>query len=278
MNIIKGYLLLTRPLNSVIAVISIFMGGFVTGTVRPVVNLILAAVSGTLISAGANSVNDVFDLEIDRINKPQRPLPAGMVSPNKAYVFSIILLLTGPVIGFFINVPCFLIASGSSILVYLYSFRLKRTVLWGNLTVALIVGLAFVYGGVAVGRVGRALTVGIIALLFTLGREIIKDVEDMKGDRSQGVVTLPIRYGINAAMIFTTCVLLLLIVVTWIPYIFHIFSDLYFYVVVVGVDFVLIYVVISMWQNHKSRNMKRLSILMKADMFIGLLAVYLGSL
>ena len=277
MKIIKGYILLTRPLNQLIAFLAIFVGGAVTGTIQPLFYLIVASLSGTLISAGGCSINDYYDIEIDRVNKPTRPLPAGIVSQKQAYVFSIVLFSLGIIASFFIHAFNFLIALTSSILLYLYSFRLKRTVLWGNLTVAFLTGLAFVYGGLAVGRVRKAFVVGIFAFLYHLAREIIKDIEDLKGDKSRGIETLPIRYGVKTALLWATMVLSCLIFLTLVPYFMKLFSVGYLYVVIFGVDIFLVFVIISMWQQPEPKNLGRLAFAMKADMFIGLLAVYIGS-
>jgi len=273
---LQGYIQLTRPLNLIIAFFSIFVGGFVTGTIQPITKLLLACMSGVLVMAGANSVNDYYDLDIDRINKPNRPLPAGRVRPIHALLFSLILFGSAVLASVFIHFLGFIIALSSSLLLYLYSYKLKRTVLWGNLTVALVTGLAFVFGGLAVNRLGPALIVGCFAFFFHLGREIIKDMEDMEGDRAQAIQTLPIQFGLKSAMILTTTVLVILLCLTLIPYFVNIFSLPYLIVVVVGVDFFLVYVIISMWTNPVSVNFGRLSLLMKLDMFIGLMAVYLG--
>jgi len=276
MKRLKAYIQLTRPLNLAIAFLSIFIGGFVTGTIHPVIKLLLASFSGVFIAAGANSINDYFDVAIDRINRPQRPLPSGRIAPKQAQRFSIILFGAGVFVSLFIHCAGFFIALGSAILLYLYSDRLKRTVLWGNITVAFVSGLAFVYGGLAVGRLAQAAVVGVFAFFFHLGREIIKDVEDMEGDRSQGVHTLPVRYGIKTAVGWATAVLVLLMGITPIPYVLKMFSLVYFLIVLAGVDLFLLYVLLSMWHTPEPRNLGRLAVMMKVDMLVGLLAVYLG--
>lgn len=272
----KGLFQLTRPANLLIAFLSIFIGGFVTGTIQPAAKLILACFSGMLIAGGANSINDFFDVEIDRINKPNRPLPAGRITRKQTYVFSLLLFALGTGLGAFIHFLGFIIAFGSSGLLYMYSWRLKRTVVLGNLTVAFITGLAFVYGGLAVGRVGLAAVVGVFAFFFNWGREIIKDVEDVEGDRALGVKTLPIVYGVRVALVWATAVLVFLMGLTLIPYFVHFFSITYLIVVAIGVDLFLLYVIISIWRNAEPNHLRRLSFLMKLDMLMGLLAVYLG--
>ena len=277
MRTLKGFILLTRPPNLLIALISIFIGGFVTGTIHPFAKLAMACVSGMIIMAGANSINDFFDRDIDKINKPERPIPAGMVKPAHAYIYALILFGLGCYLGYLIHWPGFGIALLASILLYLYSAVLKGTVLLGNITVGLLSGLAFVYGGLAVNRLGSALIVGIFALLYHTGREIIKDIEDMKGDAAGGAKTLPVRYGVQTAMVWATGVLILLICLTIIPYFLQIFNIYYLLTVVIGVDLFLIYVIISMWKRPEPEFLGKLAVYMKADMLMGLLAVYLGS-
>lgn len=266
-----------RPLNCLLAGVSILIGGIVTGSIGPVLNLVLAAVSGMLICAGGNSINDYFDIEIDKINKPLRPLASGMITPTHAFIFSLLLFISGFILSFFINVTCIIIAGITSVLLYLYSSKLKRTVLFGNAAVAFISGLAFVYGGVAVGNIGKALIVGIFALLYHFAREIVKDVEDKKGDSSAGIKTYPIIYGNRAALLLISFILILLIIVTIIPYFLDIFSIYYLIIVVVGVDLFLIYVIVSIWHDHGVKNLTRLEVMMKINMLIGLAAVYAGS-
>ena len=87
MKTINGYIKLTRPPNLIIALFSIFIGGFVTGKIEPLEKLIMACFSGLFVMAGANSINDYFDREIDKINRPSRTIPAGLVTPNQAYVW-----------------------------------------------------------------------------------------------------------------------------------------------------------------------------------------------
>lgn len=272
----KPYIDITRPVNLLIGFLSIFMGGFVTGTVHPLARLILACISGTLIMAGANVINDVFDLEIDRINKPGRPLPSGRITVRSARLFAWSLFLTGCLTGTLIHWPGFSIACVSVFWLYMYSRSLKRTVLWGNFSVAFISGLAFVYGGLAVGRWVQAMIVGIFAFFYHFAREIIKDMEDIQGDMSDDAVTLPIRYGIRTAQVWATLLILLLVGLTFVPYALGIFSRIYLIIVILGVDAVLLFVTVSLWARPAPANWGRLSVIMKTDMLVGLIAVYFG--
>jgi geranylgeranylglycerol-phosphate geranylgeranyltransferase len=276
MKKIIGYITIPRPINLLLAFLSIFIGGFICGSLDQPIKLILACFSGVFIMAGANTINDYFDIEIDRINKPKRPLPTGLLTPMEAYVYSLSLFLIGIILGAFIHRMAFCIAFLSSALLYIYSWKLKNSILLGNITVAFFTGLALVYGGLALGNIRRAVVVGIIAFLFHLSREIIKDIQDIEGDRALGIQTLPIRYNVKTALVWATVVIFLLIVFTLMPYFYGIFSLRYLIVVILGVDLFFVYITISMWRRPNSKNLGRLSFLMKIDIFIALLAVYLG--
>jgi len=263
-------------LNVVIGGLSIFVGALVTGTLQPLPHVLVACLSGSLVAAGANAINDFFDVEIDRRNKPYRPLPAGRVTRRAAQVQAIVLLVLGSALGAVIGALPLAVATSTAVVLYVYSWRLKRTPLWGNLAVSLATALAFVYGGLAVRRPGAALIPACFAFLFHLGREIIKDIEDMEGDRLEGAMTLPIRYGPRRALGLATAVYAMVVVATLLPYLGGVYSRAYLLVVLFGVDTVVAYVVVEMWRRPEKVVLHRLSELLKADMFVGLLAIYLG--
>lgn len=276
MRSIISYLKLTRLQNNFIAAISVLVGAAISGDIESWGKVLFACLSAFFISAGGNSINDFFDLEIDRINKPYRPLPQGEISPLSALRFSISLFLLGVILSFWVKPLSILVALVACGLLIIYSSLLKKRFLWGNLTVSLVSALAFVYGGIATRDFRLSLIPAAFALLFHLGREVLKDVEDLKGDTSSGASTLPIRRGVNYSLVFCTLVFSLLIVLTVFPYIFHIFSFLYLLLVILGVDLVIAYVIWSMWHNPTSSNLHRLSNILKADMVLGLVAIYLG--
>lgn len=236
----------------------------------------MACLTGAFITAAANAINDVYDLEIDRINRPDRPLPSGLVSPREAFAFSIFFFLLGVTSSALINRETLIIAILFSVLLYLYSSTFKRRVLIGNFTVSLATAFAFIYGGAAVGHIQNALFPAIFAFLMHFGREIIKDMEDVEGDAKDGAQTLPIRYGIHPAQVLTTALLIALIAITQLPFVLKIYGMWYLIVVNLGVNTVLLYTIMSMWKKPARSNFRLLSILLKADMLIGLVAIYVG--
>lgn len=273
---IKYFIILCRPLNVIIAILSIFIGALITGTIHPILNVLLACFSGGLIAGAANVINDYFDIEIDKINKPKRPIAAGDVAPREGLIFSTILFLSGILLGYLINWYALVVSIFSSILLLFYSFKLKRTVLWGNISVSSATALAFLYGGIAVNRISYALIPAIFSFFYHLAREIIKDIEDIQGDRADKILTLPIKYGEHVAQHLATWIYLFLILLTIIPYLLKLFGLYYLIIVIAIVDLIIVYVLFSMWRNPDPKNLSKLSMILKLNMFAGLLAIYAG--
>ena len=273
---ILGLCALSRPVNVAITAGSIYVAVLICADSHPLMRIVLACLSGALITAAANAINDMYDIDIDRINKPDRPLPRRRVTMREARMFA--LLCFGLGVGFSVplgKLAC-AIALSCSILLYLYSARLKRTALWGNGSVSLATALAFFYGGVAAGRPLRAAFPAGFAFLMHFGREIIKDMEDIEGDRAQGASTFPIVHGLRPAKQLVTLIYVILLLATYLPYALGSYGSWYLFIVVLGVQTVLVFSILSLWIRPFRENFRLLSAVLKADMIVGLLAIYAG--
>ena len=177
----------------------------------------------------------------------------------------------------FINWPAFLIEVFTSIALFLYSFILKKVVLIGNLLISFLTGLAFIFGGVTVGHFQYAVIPAIFAFLINLLRELVKDMEDLKGDSQKGVLTFPYKYGplLTKRLIFIFTFILIL--ATFYPFLFNIYGIKYFIVVMVIVNPLLIYFIKKLFENDSLKNLNKLSFLLKLNMMFGLIAIYLGN-
>jgi geranylgeranylglycerol-phosphate geranylgeranyltransferase len=189
---------LVRLGNTIVSFVGTFVGGVAArgiGIQLPVslwVALLLAALSTAFVTAGGNVVNDILDRESDRINHPDRPLVTGAISPTVArwtaacllvgaVVVAIPVVLTRPLVGVLLGVALVALLS--------YEFRFKSAGFGGNLLVAFLTGLVFLYGGAAAGIPLAVLPFAFMAFFATLSREVIKDMEDLVGDVSRR--TLP---------------------------------------------------------------------------------------
>lgn len=229
------------------------------------------------LNAAANAFNDYIDLDIDRINRSNRPLPRGIISPRIALWSSLVLFGIGIGISAFINQPAFIIvALIATPLMVAYSLWLKGTPLIGNLVVSFILGLAFIFAGAAFGHLWGMLTPAFLAFGFTLIRELVKDIADFKGDRATNLKTFPVRFGIGTSIRLTIVLIILLCIGVLIPYWYGIYGKLYLVVLALGIEIPLLFIVFSFMYSPSIRTCKLSSQLLKACIFSGLLAVYLG--
>ena len=267
---------LSRPLNVLITIISILVAAIITGKFAFTLLLIYAGISAAFIAAGANIVNDIFDLEIDRINKPDRILPAGKVSIHIAWVYFGIAYIIGLVFAVLSDITMLIIAIVIAMILYLYSAYLKRTIIWGNLAVSVAAATAFLYGAQAVSHWLDGIIPAVFALFFHFGREVVKDMQDMEGDLANSAVTFAGRFGKQKSILLVNIVFIILIVVTLIPYFIGVYNQYYLWIVLVGVDLVLAGICFVLWWHNDRSSLGKISHLLKLDMLIGLLSIYVG--
>ncbi len=274
---IRNFIILSRPLNVIIAIATILIAALVSGNFQWNEKLLYACLTAGLITCGANIINDIFDVEIDRINKPGRSLPSGKITIQTATIYFIISYSAALVFAVLSGWRMMLIAIVIAGLLFSYSAYFKRTVLWGNIIVSFSSAVAFVYGAMAVGDWRAGIIPLVFAFLFHFGREIIKDMQDLKGDLSQKAITFPGKFGITNSALLVTVLFLLLVGLTFVPYIFSIYNLSYLIIVLLGVDSVLISVSIMIWFRRDEKTLGKVSHLLKLDMFVGLLCIYIGA-
>ena len=195
--------------------VCVVLGQFLALDATPrVPQMVLGFLSFFFISAAALILNDYFDLAIDRVNAPHRPLPAGIVTQRDVVVLSSAVALLGLLASMLISPLAAVTTVVVWIVGFLYNWRFKRYGLIGNLMVSVSVGMTFVFGGITVGYPTHinAWWFGTIAALIDLGEEIAADAMDMEGDRLIGSRSLAIVYGraraLNAAAVIFGAVIL----------------------------------------------------------------------
>jgi len=275
-NRLFGLLQIIRPLNVIIAMASVLLAVLICNPHTRLRHLILAMLVGGLVTSGANTINDYFDIEIDRINRPRRPLPAGLLSPSAARKIAFFFFTSALTLAAFLGPESLLIVGLSIPLVYVYSAVFKTTAVWGNLIVGLTTGLAFIFGGTVAGDLQQAWMPFLFAFVINWTREIIKDIEDIPGDRQASAQTLPIRYGVSAARRLITALLIGLILLTAVPYLLDLYGRLYLLAVMTLVNSLLITVLVELWRELDSRRLRRMSNCLKVAMFSGLVALLVG--
>jgi len=277
MKNLKSWFGITRPINVIIAGCTVFIGAFLTGKISPTINIVLAILSVTFICAGGNVLNDYYDVEVDRINKPNRPIPAGKITRKSALLFFFILTAIGMSIAPLISIKALALAFTAVVLLVLYNVYLKRkTGLLGNVTVSFTAALTIIYGGLAVGRIDGTLFPALFAFLIHTGREIIKDIEDVAGDRHLRLCSIPTRFSLQTSYYLGFIPLFLLIIIVPLPYIYGIYNLFYILLVIPFVDLLLLFSFFYFRKKLDTRNLHNLSNIIKLTMVFGLISLVMG--
>ena len=220
---LKAFITITRPANALFGSLTTIIGVLTTNRfilVNWAINrwtfldllivLLLAAVVYIFIAAAGNVVNDIYDIEVDKINRPNRPLPSGKMSMLQAKIWAAILLLIG--VGFSaltiaysaIGVWTVAIVGLFAVVGLLYAAKGKVMGIWGNFAVAISFAFGLFYGSLIVFPIILPIIIVyfITAASVLQGREAIKGIEDVEGDAVRNVQTIARRYGIRKAAIF----------------------------------------------------------------------------
>jgi geranylgeranylglycerol-phosphate geranylgeranyltransferase len=268
---------LIRPLNVVITIASVWVGAILAVDVRDlgIVVVSLGSLAAGLISAAGYAHNDILDVEIDRINRPERPLPSNTISRRSAYISAIILAALGNLIGAGLGLLPFAITILATLLLYFYNSYLKMTVLWGNITVSLLTALTFIFGGILAGRVMGAVIPAIFSLFLHFSRELVKDMEDRGGDVVRGEVTYAQKYGLRRTADLAVLTLILVMIMVPVPYLAKIYRLSYFLIALIGVEIPLLYSIFKL-KRGDFRGLGKISGVLKFSMVMGLMALWAG--
>jgi geranylgeranylglycerol-phosphate geranylgeranyltransferase len=263
--------------------IAVIIGEFIAleSNLLPIPSL-LGFITAFTLTGGSMALNDFFDKEVDAVNEPQRPIPKGVIKPVDALYLAGILATVGMasavVTGFYISSPwVVVIATLALILASYYNAVGKRWGFAGNLMVSGTVAVPFIYGAFIVGIIPTLLltTFASMAFLANTGREIIKGIADVAGDKVRKVRTLAITQGCKAASYHASFFYAFAVVLSFIP--LSSVSALYIPIVAVA-DIGFIYTGFSIVRNssaERARKMKKFSLLW---MLLGLVAFIAGVL
>ena len=243
-----AWLTLFRIGNTLTGVIGVFLGAIVAlgelPTGKLAVITTLQAISVLCFMASWNALNDIFDLEIDRINRPDRPLPSGLISVSSAKIVTSVMMVTSLICmllaWFTVDsmghefsdwAPSLVIWIIALFLLANYEFpnslRLKDRGLPGNIAISISVGLVAVFGaaGVLQPYNHRAWSLFLVGVFYNTSREVVKDIEDMEGD--EGRNTLAMRVGADSARTTAWVLSLLALAAVIMPFAFEVFPPLH---------------------------------------------------
>ncbi|MDV3427904.1 MAG: UbiA family prenyltransferase [Bacillota bacterium] len=233
---IKGAIQLFRPELSCAAGISVIAGELIAlGRFPSILNLLYGFTCGFFISSPALILNDYFDLKVDRINAPNRPLPSGIITPAEVIALTIFAAVLGLASSALMGVYALIISIILLIIGFLYNWKLKETGLPGNLLVSFSVAATYILGGIAVLNPWNkiVITFSIMVFFIDLGEEISADAMDIDGDRMRNSKSIAIRMGRKFALNAAGILFFIAIIISLIPIYFHWLGISYLFMILI---------------------------------------------
>jgi geranylgeranylglycerol-phosphate geranylgeranyltransferase len=241
-NVVAEYMKLLRLWNGAIAALGLLLGAAVAVGISHLsphlFELTLGLIIVVLFVGAGNSLNDYYDVEIDRIAHPTRPIVKGAISKRTALLSAGVMFAACFALSIWINLLSLAIVGLAILGMVAYELRLKRAGLAGNIMIALLVVALFEFAGAVVGRADLSLELALLAALATLGREIVKDVEDMDGDVARK--TLPKIVGVKRAGYIALVPTLAAVTLSPLPYLQNLLTYIYLLVVIIA-DVIFVY-------------------------------------
>jgi len=275
----RGLVRLIRPANCLMMGFAVIVGAVLASPHLSSSVLLPGFLTGFALTAASMVINDYYDQEIDATNEPQRPIPSGLVSSGEALFLAVLLSVIGFVFAALSGVFCLVIALISFVLLLGYTTVGKRSGLPGNFLVSACVAIPFIYGSATVlNRVeSNVLLFASMVFLSNSGREITKGIVDVKGDATQGVKTLAVRYGDRKASLVAAVFYVSAVCLSPIPLLLGLVSLLFLPLVLVT-DIGLVVSSLLLLLNSSRANARKIKNLALLWFVIGLVAFLMGAL
>jgi geranylgeranylglycerol-phosphate geranylgeranyltransferase len=234
-----------------------------------------ALVVGLIVAYGF-VLNDYHDVELDRLAKPDRPVPSGRVSRRDAAIFAVLLAAAALSLAALLGVVFVVVAMGTICLSTAYSFWLKRTLLLGNLAMAALDATIIVYGALAVGRLPAAVwIVSWLMFVYIVAQEIMYTVDDQVGDALGAERTTANRLGRAGALRLAQALMVVFVTSAVLPWFVGLASDPYLYAILVCTVAPTVGVIIAARPSASERIVSIAVRVMKAVWLTSLVPVFL---
>jgi geranylgeranylglycerol-phosphate geranylgeranyltransferase len=275
-----SYMNILRPLNLIFSALSVIITAYLTHALNQTTIIINAVIVVVTFAGASNILNDIFDINIDKKNQPHRPLPSGEISVWAALVYMLAIYFLGIYTLFNLSELAIEIALVIVLpILVLYTSIFKRIPLVGNMAVAVVLGLVFVFSEAAfTGVVSTMWIPAWLAFGLTLIRELIKDIEDIEGDKLDGARTLPVVFGVNKTFYLVYFLIITFCVLCWIPYFNNIYGNIYAIVLLFTVEIPLILSIFFLWKNPTSSSCTMISRATKWITLGGMVTILCSSL
>lgn len=278
MKLLSNIILLARPLNIFIAIASAMIMSFLIPDVD-LSNLYHIVIILICYMSAANILNDLIDIESDRINKPNRILVKNDIDSRILVTIIIAMFLLGSILT--INLP--ILAQQIALFcalpgILLYEFLLKRIPFIGNVVISIIVGLVFVFTSSGLdANISHALRIMCLAFFLNLIREIIKDIQDFEGDTFINYKTLPIYFGKYPTIILVRFIFIIFFIISISPIYTQTYKITYIPLLLFLIHIPLLYIITRLNSDISSKECAKLSGYLKITIINGILIILISA-
>jgi len=283
MRKIIGLIRLIRPINCLMMGLAVLIGELITYfTLLPFEPSLFGFFTAFTLTGTSMIVNDYWDRDVDSINVPERPIPSGLVSIKEALFFAMALSIIGLVFALITNLACFLVAITSLLISLFYNIKGKQMGLIGNFMVSACIAIPLLYGGfiykswnINFDRLGLLLFFDLMIFFANTGREIVKGIIDVEGDRIRNIKTIAIRYSPRIASIVSILFFFSAIILSVFPWIYKMVSWVYLPIVTFSNSGFIVSSIILL-KDYSKENVVKVKNMILIWMIIGLLAFAIG--
>ena len=288
---IKDAIVILRPVNDIMGSLTVIIGILNTridvGIGKLIINIILGILTYFFIAGSGMIINDIYDLEIDKINRPERPIPSGRLALDEAKYLFIGTLAIGISISiihsiiFSLNFLNVIIAAFFGFIGWIYAKWGKKSGFIGNIIVSISFSIGLIYGAILNSF---DIPLYIYFFFFTcffllLSREVLKGCEDIEGDKEQGVKTLAIRIGVKKATYISMVFAFIAIIFFILPIFTKILNPVLFLIsMILGIIVVLFSALSMLKANLEKEDLSKISLMLKIGAFLGLITFILASI
>lgn len=269
---------IARPHNMMAAAACVFGGYYLSGG-RGAADIVAPLVLTAGVTGLGNLINDYYDAEADRINKPKRPIPSGRLTAaevGRMYWLGSALVLAGAAV--WLRWPILALVVAWQVTLYVYARRGKRILIVGNVLIAAVAASAFVGGAMVAGDYSMIAFPTAFAFLFVMGRELVKGAEDVDGDSQVGARTVAVRFGSGVAARVSAAFLLACVFIAPLPGLLHHFGRAYAFMIELSVVPGILVATRLALQRPSRPAFRLASQILKIEMFFGIVAMALGRL
>jgi geranylgeranylglycerol-phosphate geranylgeranyltransferase len=249
------------------------------GSLPSPIDAIFGFLTAFLLLAGTMVFNDIQDVQVDRVNSPDRPIPSGNITIRQAYVLSIVFSGLALISSLVLGVLTFLTALAALALMAYYNTRGKKTGLLGNAVVSFNVALPFFFGGLAVNSLRPLLFIFfLLAFLANTAREVAKGIADVAGDSSKGIMTIAVTQGPKRAAELAASFFVVAVLLSFLAPVFDQKVSLFYYPGVVVADLGFLYSSFRLIRDPTPATVRNVKTQVLGWMLLGLVGFFMGGI